>query len=115
MGPRSAATWILVPRKRVACGEGADVEKCVGHGERKGERPIENSSVCMKRVSAQSISTNVSGLHLGIAKLQNSKLYDDFNKSTEGPRNGAQSEVWCQTSSPAMIIGRGDLQNGGCG
>ena len=63
------ANGILVTRKRVACGEEADVEKCVGHGERKGKRPIENSSVCMGRVGAQSISTNVSGLHLGIAKI----------------------------------------------
>ena len=44
------ANGILVPRKRVACGEGADVERCVGHEERKGKS--KNSSVCMGRVGA---------------------------------------------------------------
>ena len=101
MGPCSAATRILVPRKPVACGEGADVEKVRwsrGKERRASNRKFQWGTVCMGQ-----LSTNVSGLHLGIAKLQNSKLYDDSNKSTEGQSNGA----WCQTfASPAMIIGR---------
>ena len=57
--------WVRAAQRRGFWFEGVDVERCVGHGERKGKCPDENSSVWD---GAQSISTSVSGLHPGWTK-----------------------------------------------